>query len=203
MNSKREDVHEALLESFKKLILKNNFDKITIKMITDEAGLIRPTFYNHFADKYEVLEQICYNDIFKGSEMLINNKMPYEAIHYMFSRIENNKEFYLKAIKVTGQNSFEEIISSNLTNMFKELFDQYGNNPRNYEEQFSIDDIAEYYSRGLTFIIKRWIEDGIKVSAKALTKKYEILVTNSLDDIIHKRIECTNREKLTMKDNTI
>ena len=87
--------------------------------------------------------------------------------------------------------------------MFKELFDQYGNNPTNYEEQFSIDDIAEYYSRGLTFIIKRWIEDGIKVSAKALTKKYEILVTNSLDDIIHKRIECTNREKLTMKDNTI
>ena len=83
----------ALQESFKKLILKHNFDKITIKMITDDAGLIRPTFYNHYADKYEVLEEIFYNDIFKGSKMLIENKMPYEAIYYMFSRIESNKKF--------------------------------------------------------------------------------------------------------------
>lgn len=189
MSSKKGDVHEALLESFKKLILKNSFDKITIKMITDEAGLIRPTFYNHFADKYEVLDKVCYNDIFKWSEMLINNKMPYEAIYYMFSRIENNKEFYLRVVKVTGQNSFEEIISNNLTNMFNELFVQYGRNNNKSNKSFSSDDIAEYYSRGLTFIIKRWIEDGIRVPAKTLTKKYERLVTNSLDDIVHDLIE--------------
>ena len=63
MNNKK-DVHVALQESFKKLILEHNFDKITIKMITDDAGLIRPTFYNHYVDKYEVLEEIFYNDIF-------------------------------------------------------------------------------------------------------------------------------------------
>lgn len=188
MNNKKEDVHSALIESFKKLIIKNSFDKITIKMITDGAGLIRPTFYNHFADKYEVLEEICYKDIFAGSEMLIENKMPYEAIHYMFSRIENNKEFYIQAVKVKGQNSFEEIINNNLIHMFKELLKQYGKND-NVKEKFSVDDIAEYYSRGLTFIIKRWIEDGVKVSAKILTRKYEILVTNSLDDIIHNLIK--------------
>lgn len=184
MNNRKEDVHAALQESFKNLILKHSFDKITIKMITDGAGLIRPTFYNHYADKYEVLEQICYNDIFKGSEMLIESKMPYEAIFYMFSRIEQNKDFYMQAIKVDGQNSFDEIISNNLTNMFKVLFNQYGEERRS-KEKFSVNDVAEYYSRGLTFIIKRWIEDGIDVSAKELSKKYEILVTNSLDDIIH------------------
>ncbi|MFR5563949.1 TetR/AcrR family transcriptional regulator C-terminal domain-containing protein [Clostridium disporicum] len=182
MNNKK-DVHVALQESFKKLILKHNFDKITIKMITDEAGLIRPTFYNHYADKYEVLEEIFYNDIFKGSKMLIENKMPYEAIYYMFSRIESNKKFYLQAIKITGQNSFEEIINNNLIKIFKNLFNQYDIN--NSKEKFSVNDIAEYYSRGLTFIIKRWIEQGIKISSRELADKYKILVTNSLDDIIH------------------
>ena len=183
MNNKK-DVHVALQESFKKLILKHNFDKITIKMITDDAGLIRPTFYNHYADKYEVLEEIFYNDIFKGSKMLIENKMPYEAIYYMFSRIESNKSFYLQAVKVTGQNSFEEIINSNLVKMFKKLFEEYGtSNEKN--EKFSVDDIAEYYSRGLTFIIKRWIEEGVSISAKELSNKYKVLVTNSLDDIVN------------------
>ena len=45
---------------------------------------------------------------------------------------------------------------------------------------------AENY---LLTIIKRWIEDGINISAKDLTKKYEILVTNSLDNIIHNLIK--------------
>ena len=36
--------------------IKGSFDKITIKMITDQAGVIRPTFYNYFQDKYEVME---------------------------------------------------------------------------------------------------------------------------------------------------
>lgn len=192
MNNKKEDVHTALQESFKNLILKHSFDKITIKMITDGAGLIRPTFYNHYADKYEVLEEICYNDMFKGSRLLIENKMPYEAIHYMFSRIENNKNFYVQASKVKGQNSFEEIINSNIKKIFKELFNRYNkynNDTDRSDEKFSSDDIAEYYARGLTFIIKRWIEDGISVSAKTLSRKYELLVTNSLDDIIHNLIE--------------
>lgn len=189
MNSKKEAVHEALIESFKNLILKHSFDKITIKMITDKAGLIRPTFYNHFADKYEVLDEICYNDIFKGSEMLIENKMPYEAIYYMFSRIESNKEFYLRAVKITGQNSFEEIIKNNLFKIFKELFDQYGKRDNFSKDKFGADDISEYYSIGLTFIIKRWLEEGMNVSARKLTKKYETLVTNSLDDIIHDLID--------------
>ena len=50
------DVDQMLAESFKDLALRMPIDKITIKQITDGAGVIRPTFYNHFQDKYELLE---------------------------------------------------------------------------------------------------------------------------------------------------
>ena len=43
-------------ESLKVLMRNHPFEKITIKMITDEAGVIRPTFYNYFCDKYEVVD---------------------------------------------------------------------------------------------------------------------------------------------------
>ena len=102
----------------------------------------------------------------------------------MFSSIENNKEFYIQVAKVEGQNSFEEIINNNLIKIFKSLFNQYGVK-NNGQDKFSSSDIAEYYSRGLTFIILRWIEEGINISAKTLSNKYKLLVTNSLDDIIH------------------
>ena len=35
-------------EKFKELVAKKGFEKLTIKMITDAAGVIRPTFYNYF-----------------------------------------------------------------------------------------------------------------------------------------------------------
>ena len=54
MERKRELTKILLAESFKELLIKGSFDKITIKMITDQAGVIRPTFYNYFQDKYEV-----------------------------------------------------------------------------------------------------------------------------------------------------
>ena len=51
-------IDTLLAESFKELALKQPIEKITIKEITDKAGVIRPTFYNHFADKYALLEYI-------------------------------------------------------------------------------------------------------------------------------------------------
>ena len=54
----RTNVDRLLAESFKELAAGAPIDKITIKEITDKAGVIRPTFYNHFQDKYELLEWI-------------------------------------------------------------------------------------------------------------------------------------------------
>ena len=57
INKEEKDTKKILAESFKKHLLKR-FEKITIKMITDDAGVIRPTFYNYYRDKYEVFEYI-------------------------------------------------------------------------------------------------------------------------------------------------
>ena len=57
------NIDEMLADSFKVLALKMPIDKITIKEITDGAGVIRPTFYNHFRDKYELLEWMIHREI--------------------------------------------------------------------------------------------------------------------------------------------
>ena len=62
-NQGKNAVDTLLAESFKELTLKQPIEKITIKEITDKAGVIRPTFYNHFQDKYELLEWIIMSQI--------------------------------------------------------------------------------------------------------------------------------------------
>ena len=56
MEQIKELTKRLIANSFKELMLQIPFEKITIKMITDHASVIRPTFYNHFHDKYELVE---------------------------------------------------------------------------------------------------------------------------------------------------
>ena len=66
---------ELLADSFRSLVLTMPFQKISIKMITDGAHVIRPTFYNYFQDKYEVIEFLFDQDIGSKVEVMIENDM--------------------------------------------------------------------------------------------------------------------------------
>ena len=91
MEQIKELTKRLIANSFKELLLQNSFEKITIKMITDHANVIRPTFYNHFHDKYHI-----------------------------FSKFYEDREFYRKAFEITGQNGFADTLSDMFTSFYKE-----------------------------------------------------------------------------------
>ena len=96
----RNETDTLLAESLKELALNNPIEKITVKEITDKAGVIRPTFYNHFQDKYELLEWIIWTDLLEPIRPLIENQMMDEALLLLFMNIEKEKKFYIKAAKL-------------------------------------------------------------------------------------------------------
>ena len=90
---------ELLADSFRTLVLTVPFQKISIKMITDGAHVIRPTFYNYFQDKYEVIEFLFDRDIGSKVEVMIENDMEQEAIKLMFICFEKNKEYDINGMQ--------------------------------------------------------------------------------------------------------
>ena len=78
------EVDRKLADSLKKLAASHPIEKITIKDITDEAGVIRPTFYNHFQDKYELLEWIIGVDLLQPIFPLLQNGMTTAAMVLLF-----------------------------------------------------------------------------------------------------------------------
>ena len=75
-------------------------------MITDAAGVIRPTFYNYFQDKYEVMEWLLWEDVFKEVSKLMEQERGMESLKLLFRKFEEDKTYYEKVFEVTGQNSF-------------------------------------------------------------------------------------------------
>ena len=90
-------IDTLLAESFKELAKKHPIEKITIKEITDLAGVIRPTFYNHFQDKYELLEWIITTDLLDPIEPLIQNGMISEGDWYFFLQTSKKTVNFIRA----------------------------------------------------------------------------------------------------------
>ena len=111
------EIDLLLAESFKKLARTHQIEKITIRQITDEAGVIRPTFYNHFQDKYELLEWIIRRELIDPIEPLLDNGMLKEALILPLTTMEKDKEFYTRAVNLEGQNSFSETLRKAISEM--------------------------------------------------------------------------------------
>ena len=55
---------KAIAEGLKELCHHKDFNKISVRDITEQCGLNRQTFYYHFQDKYELLDWIYYQEGF-------------------------------------------------------------------------------------------------------------------------------------------
>ena len=110
----KDSVPKKLAASFRELVKKSSVEKITIKEITDGAGLIRPTFYHHFKDKYDLIEWIWYQDVIEPARFFWEAGMIPETEKLVFAQILKEKEYYTRILKVEGQNSFKEIVIHSL-----------------------------------------------------------------------------------------
>lgn len=173
-----------LAESFKELVLRQPIEKITIKEITEKAGVIRPTFYNHFQDKYELLEWIILTDLLEPIRPLIENKMVSEALLLLFMNIEKEREFYKQTVRLEGQNSFESIARECVKEILLEIIEKNSVRKIPKFRWLTPERIAEYYAQSMCSVVIVWIKSGMTISAKELVKIYEYMMEHSIAEIL-------------------
>ena len=182
MQHKRE-VKVLLAESFKELALEKPIEKITIKEITDRAGVIRVTFYNHFQDKYEVLEWICREEVAGPTRLLFWNSMEKEALIFMFNSILKNKEFYSHAVRLGGQNSFESIMRKCFSEMITDYLKEHAESKDRRCGWLTPERVSEFYVQAMTYMLISWIRSGMKESPEEMVNMYAYLAEHSLMDL--------------------
>lgn len=172
-----------LAESFKELVYKRPIEKITIKEITDKAGVIRPTFYNHFQDKYELLEWIIRTELIDPMRPLIQNGLSDQALLFVFTGIQNDKDFYVRARRLEGQNSFESIVTKCIQDT---LLDAFG--MRQFDDKMvkslTPELISMYYAKAMCFLVLSWIDSGMKTTPQEMADIYKYLVNHSVEEAL-------------------
>ncbi|MDD6062128.1 MAG: TetR family transcriptional regulator [Oscillospiraceae bacterium] len=154
----KKTVHETIADAFKELMMKRDFEKITVKMIAAQAGITRSRFYNYFQDKYEILEWIIRHQISEKVSILIEKEMYMEALRLMFSCIEEDKPFFTKAFRIHGQNGFEEILGQEFTNLFVQVYKSVSFDFPN--KVITRENTAGYQALALIMYLRLWVCDG-------------------------------------------
>lgn len=180
----RINTKQTLADSMKQLLRKMPMERITIKDITDMAGVIRPTFYNHFSDKYELLEYIIREDLLRPVRPLLLNNMITEGLTLLFSNLKNDREFYENAVRIEGQNSFESIARQEVTKLLLDVMDELYDGRHYRYVWLSRDIVAEYYAQSMCYVAITWIKRDFMLEPKELSEIYEYLTRSSMMDVL-------------------
>ena len=184
MQEERKDVGLALAESLKDLVQRVPFEKITIKQIADGAGVIRVTFYNHFQDKYELLEWIVQNELITPMEPFLKRRMLKESMSYALTSMEKERDFYIQAVHLTGQNSFSDILKKAIrTLLLKFLSEDAIEKKRDYPWLTS-QKIADFYAESISYVITSWANEGMKIPETELADTFVFLYSHSIFEVI-------------------
>jgi len=143
-----------LIEAFWALYCTKRIDKITIKEITMRAGYNRSTFYEYFADVYDVLENIENDLISKLQELPIQQissqptPFPLEALVHMYSQ---HGTYLAVLLGDQGDPAFQRKIKSSMKPMIKEILIAQGTN-----DDFELDYTLEYALSAMIGILSYW-----------------------------------------------
>ncbi|MGE7984142.1 TetR/AcrR family transcriptional regulator [Solibacillus sp. NPDC093137] len=155
-----------LKNSFLQLLQEEKFEDISITSIVERARISRVTFYNHYANKENLLNEIIDDVI---TDFVNAFQEPYQTYNNfsikdvkttslrVFDHVYNNATFY-KAIVHTSLLTF---FSSQLTLAIKKLGET---DFRVSDSKINHDLYTTYLAYAIPGLIIEWVKDGMKYS---------------------------------------
>ena len=180
----KNEIDVLLANSLKELAQTKPIEKITIKEITDKAGVIRPTFYNHFQDKFDLLEWIIITDLLVPIYPLIKAGMITEAMLLLFTNLQKQGDFYKRAVKIEGPVTFHDVDMKCVTRMLKEILEESSQGKASKHKWLSADVVATYYAQSMCFAAEKWVSQGMPYTPQEMADAYYHIITHSMEDII-------------------
>lgn len=151
---------KIIATGFKELMQKKPFEKITISDIANVCGINRQTFYYHFQDKYDLLNQIFCNEVIYPfiNDITVDNWS--NNLIKMLTVVSNNSKFYTNALRTSYSSEFQKYIHTVSTRIFAEIIDDAAGKKliATNDKMF----IAEFFSYGIIGSVVTWITKGIK-----------------------------------------
>lgn len=170
---------QGLLE----LLREKSFSEITVRDITDRMDLNRGTFYLHYADTYDLLQNV-EEDILRNAQQMIDEHREDLAAGMLRSVFEPILH-YIVENRAACYTLFVNNANSNFVGRVNELIYQNGAElvRRKYPglAEREMDYLLGFVSYGLIGLIRHWFETDMKLPSAEIVRLAEKLVNGSAE----------------------
>lgn len=166
-----------------RLLEKKDFKDITISDICNGAGVNRSTFYSHYENTYDLLEEVKNNSIAEfmesfHSDLEVNNLSKYDSAELIFVSpkylipylefIRDNKRFFKVYMSNLDNFAVEDTNNYLVDTVFTPIYAKNG-----ITDKTIIKYMSRYYLSGITAIVTEWVkndcEDDILLISEIIT----------------------------------
>ncbi len=159
---------DNIINTYKRIVAERKNADISVSELCREAGIARKTFYYHFTDRYDVLEQILITDI--ETPLIKALKLNYEhkeLVRLIFENLLLDRDFYRIAMLENAQNSLFETTVQHLADI---TTDYYRDDDRAGLTKHEIEYINYRFAVEITFMIRKWMMEGMKETPEFMSK---------------------------------
>lgn len=97
----------AIADAFTHLLGEHTIDKITVKMITDEAGCSRKTFYYYFTDVYDLTHYVCDQKVDSYLRSSVDVASMREGFQALINYLDSERAVVLNMFRGYGKEELE------------------------------------------------------------------------------------------------
>lgn len=200
LTESNDNIKNRIVACFKELMEIHPFNKITVTMLADKAGILRPVFYRYFKDKYEIMDYMLYNDVTKELRMLLEHDMAVEALKLLFTHIMQEEKLYKRLFETTGQNCFEKIMVEQFVEVFTSSLKVFNTDVIPENPLLTPRVISKYLVLSLTTSIKEYLNSPHPYTVEQAVEAYFFLVSHSIFDLINKDFRPKSLDSSTLKE---
>ena len=163
------------------LLEEKSFEYITVSEICKKAGVNRSTFYLHYENTVDLLNETvrfllddfiaCFNvdtkniaDIFKESPLDELNFITDEYLYPYLLYIKDNKRVFSTVLLHPDSFSFKQVFQRLYENIFNPILERFN---------YPIDDrkyAMMFYLNGITAVVTEWLKDDCEKTVKEVSK---------------------------------
>jgi AcrR family transcriptional regulator len=182
---------QMLRDALVSLIEENGFDAITVQDITDRARLNRATFYLHYHDKHDLLENSLRDaidelmaDLSASSDeqgQLVSDESP-RPIRAVFEHVAQRAHFYRVMLSAEGVPAFSAGVRDYMAEVT--LHWLMALQPHPNQSRVPLEIVASSLSWSLLGVLIWWLEHDLPHPPDYMAEQFRLLITLDLRQVL-------------------
>lgn len=183
MDRRQQKTRKAIMEAFTRLLFRENYNKITIQEIIDEANVGRTTFYAHFETKDDLLKELCQElfghvidsamDRSHTHGLYSEGSAPTSVFCHLLQHLNENQNNILGLLSCESNEIFLRYFKDSLNELVQSQLSAWDcRNRTMLPEDFLINHISSSFVETILW----WIKGGRKQSPIELDKYFRAVI---------------------------